>query len=229
MNRILINGQASDTIPVYDRAFQYGDGLFETIAFRNGQLIYWREHLQRFNYGCDALALPVVPEKTWLADLEQLIDRQQDCVVKLIYSRGNGQRGYTIPDPPAPLRSVMVSAMPGYSPDLYQQGAHVKICKTPASINSRLAGIKHLNKLENILARNEWSDKTVLEGIMLDDIGNVIEGTMTNVFGVKEGALYTPILKRSGVNGIIRQRVIDLAKAAGVVTQQIEIKLEKLF
>jgi len=229
MNKILINGKKDNRISVTDRGFQYGDCLFETIAYKNNTLIYWREHLQGMNNACKFLDLEIIDEDIWLKDIKKTIkDNDQDLVIKLIYSRGEAQRGYKIPESTSVMRVVMSSPLPVYAEELYSQGVRLTICETPASSNSRLAGIKHLNKLENILARNEWSDKKIFEGLMLDDFNNVIEGTMTNLFVVKNNSLYTPILKRSGVNGIIRQRIIDLAKNDNIVTQQIEIKLDKL-
>ena len=229
MNDILINGKKDNRISVYDRAFQYGDGIFETIAYKNNTLMYWNEHIQRLNNACSILQLNIIDEKIWLKDIKKIInDNQHDLIIKLIYSRGEGQRGYKIAEPVKPVRVVMSSALPEYADELYSHGVKLMVCRTPASSNSRLAGIKHLNKLENVLARNEWSDDKIFEGLMLDDYGNVIEGTMTNLFAVKNDSLYTPILKRSGVNGIIRQRIIDLAKNNNIVTQQIGIKLDKL-
>ena len=229
MNSILINGKKVSQISVNDRGFLYGDGVFETIACKNRSLIYWNEHLQRLNNACRILKLNPVDEATWLKDISKIIkDHSEDCVIKLIYSRGEGQRGYKLPEITEPLRVVMSSTMPVYAEDIYQQGVKLMVCQTPASSNSRLAGLKHLNKLDAVLARSEWSDETIFEGLMLDDYGNVIEGTMSNLFAVKNNSLYTPVLKRSGVNGIIRQRIIDLAKNDNIVTQQIEIKLDKL-
>ncbi|MDH5735909.1 MAG: aminodeoxychorismate lyase, partial [Gammaproteobacteria bacterium] len=229
MNNILINGEFDNLISVNDRAFQYGDGVFETIACKNNKLIFWDEHMDRLNNACKVLRLNLIDESIWIDDIKKLVSsNQNDLAIKLIYSRGNGQRGYRLPAAPEPVRVVMSAPLPLYSDEFYATGVKLIVCNTPASINSRLAGIKHINKLENVLARNEWFDPDIFEGLMLDDYGNVIEGTMTNVFAIKNNSLYTPILKRSGVNGIIRQKVIQLAKNNNIVTQQIEIKLEKL-
>ena len=157
INKILINGKQQNRVSAYDRALHYGDGIFETIAYKNNCLIYWREHLQRLNNACNILKLDMIDENTWLKDIKKIIkDNDQDQVIKLVYSRGEGQRGYKIPDPVSPLRMVMSSPLPRYADEIYRHGVELTICQTPASSNARLAGIKHLNKLENVLARNEW-------------------------------------------------------------------------
>ena len=179
MNQILINGKKDNRISVTDRAFQYGDGIFETIAYKNNTLIYWHEHLQRMNHACKVLNLEIIDEDIWLKDIKKIIkDNDENLTIKLIYSRGEGQRGYKIPESTSVMRIVMSSPLPVYAEELYSQGVELTICTTPASSNSRLAGIKHLNKLENVLARNEWSDERIFEGLMLDDFNNVIEGTI---------------------------------------------------
>ncbi len=224
---IIINGEKQSSIESTDRGLQYGDGLFETIALRNGKLQYWQAHLQRLNRGCDKLNLPYVTENTWLEDIKKLII-SEDGVVKLMITRGSGGRGYNVPEQVNITRIVSVHDYPSYPDSYYERGVKVKLCKTSVSINSSLAGIKHLNRLENVLARNECRDEKIAEGLMCNDAGYVIEGTMTNLFAVQNNALYTPILKQSGIEGIIRNRVIELAKQNERVVQQINITLEQL-
>lgn len=134
-----------------------------------------------------------------------------------------------MPEMQKPLRVVMVAPLADYSDNKYKNGINLKLCKTQASINPSLAGLKHLNKLENVIARNEWQDRSYAEGLMLDCDGYVIEGTMSNVFAVKNNSLYTPVLKRAGVNGVVRQRIIELAKNNDIIVQQINIKLDNFY
>ena len=224
----LINGQPANSIALCDRGFQYGDGLFETIAYKNGKLLLWNEHLSRLSSGCKQTGLPELSEEQWIEDIKQLLVNTDNAVVKLMLTRGCGGRGYLKSEQIEPTRIVSVYPWPDYPDDLSDKGVNIIFCKTPASVNSALAGLKHMNKLENVMARSEWNDVSISEGLMLDNNNNVIEGTMSNVFATSNGSLYTPRLNYAGVNGVVRERVIEVAKKAGLEVQQIDIKKEKL-
>jgi len=221
MNNILINGLAQTSIDVCDRGFQYGDGLFETIAYKNNQLQFWNEHLARLNDGCERLNIKPVNETQWLADIEKL-QLTNDAVIKLIISRGISGRGYAYAEGDNVTRVTALYAMPDY-PQSNSQGIKATICKTPLSINPALAGIKHLNRLDNVLARNEWHADEIAEGFMLDCSGHIIEGTMSNVFCVLGDELYTPLLDNCGVAGIMRQQVIKLASKLNITVNIVDI------
>lgn len=230
MTQVLINGQWHSQIEQTDRGFQYGDGLFETMAYRNGQILFWREHLQRLNYGCERLDLPAVSEQQWLDDLKQLKSRLNtpQAVIKLILTRGSSGRGYNyLKQAITATRVVAQYPWPQY-PESFSHGVRLRLCKTPVSVNTALAGIKHLNRLDNVLARHEWQDPDIAEGIMLDDAQNVIEGTMSNIFMVKNNILLTPSLTRAGVEGIIRNKIINLARQNSIEVQESLISHEDL-
>lgn len=221
MNNVLINGEDRCQVEVADRGFQYGDGVFETIACRQGRLQLWPEHLHRLQQACDRLGLHMPDESTWLADIEKL-QLKGDAVVKLILTRGVSGRGYAYDASSEVTRVVSVSPWPAY-PEQNRQGVTVRFCETPVSINTALAGIKHLNRLDNVLARNEWQDPEIAEGIMLDHHQHVIEGTMSNIFCVLDHELYTPSLARSGVAGVMRDQVIQLAERMNLTVNIVEI------
>lgn len=227
MNQILINGQPATKIEVTDRGFQYGDGLFETVAYKNGELQLWKQHLQRLLNGCQRLGLPLVAESVWRDDIDQL-GLTGDAVIKLTLSRGSSGRGYAYAEEDTSTRVTAVYPVPDY-PQSFQQGVVVRVCDTPVSINTALAGIKHLNRLDNVLARNEWSDSSIAEGLMLDHHQHVIEGTMSNVFCLLDDELYTPVLERSGVAGVMRGQVIELAEQSGITVNIIEISKQNFF
>lgn len=231
MTQVLINGQWLNQLDYADRGFQYGDGLFETMVYRNGQILFWNEHLQRLYQGCKRLKLTPVNEHQWLDDLKQLkshIDVSQ-AVIKLMLTRGSGGRGYRYSTASTETtRIVAQHPWPQY-PDSVRHGVRLCICKTPVTVNTALAGIKHMNRLDNVLARNEWQDPEVVEGLMLDDVKNVIEGTMSNVFMVKNNVLLTPSLSRAGVQGIIRDKIIDLAMKNAIEIEETTISLDDLF
>lgn len=206
---ILINGQPGEQLSVLDRGLQYGDGLFETIAVKDSKLRYWDLHWQRFSKGCKRLNLPSPDESQCLAEINQVLENQSQAVIKLIYTRGAGGRGYRFTEM-QPTRIVMRHPWPEYG-SANTQGIALYLCETRIAVQPKLAGIKHLNRLENVLARNEWQDDYYAEGLMLSTDDNVIEGTMSNVFLVQGNTLLTPDLTQCGVQGVMRQHLLNLA------------------
>jgi 4-amino-4-deoxychorismate lyase len=221
MKKIIINGIEENRIQVQDRGFQYGDGLFETVAYKSNKLQLWDEHMQRLHDGCERLSIACVNESLWQEDIDKL-QLNNDAVIKLSVTRGVSSRGYAYAEDVNVTRVTAHYAMPDY-PEANQQGVKALICTTPVSINSALAGIKHLNRLDNVLARNEWQDKEIAEGFMLDDQGHVVEGTMSNVFCVLGKELYTPLLDQCGVAGVMRQQIIKMAEALNITVNVVDI------
>jgi 4-amino-4-deoxychorismate lyase len=223
---ILINGEPREHIAATDRGLHYGDGVFETLAVRNGRPQLWHAHIERLLDGCSRLRIPQQDISLLSDEVAQVCEGQQQAVVKLIVTRGSGGRGYRFPDSPHPLRLVMRYPWPGYAiPD---EGIRLRLCQTPVSCNPVLAGIKHLNRLEQVLARGEWSDEAIQEGVMLDSDGYVVEGTMSNLFGVRDGVLLTPDLGRCGVAGVMRRQVLALAKEQGIRCEQVRLRADEL-
>lgn len=219
---MLINGQAGDHVSAFDRGLQYGDGLFETIAVRDGAPLLFDHHLRRLAEGCRRLRMPA-PDPALLArEAASLCDGATRAVLKLIVTRGPGRRGYRIAtdEPPAPTRIVMLLPAPAMAAEDYRQGIALRLCQTRLGANPALAGLKHLNRLEQVLARAEWDDPEIREGLMMDREGAVIEGTMSNLFIVSAGKLRTPALGDCGVAGILRARVLETAAAHGITATE---------
>jgi UPF0755 protein len=207
---MLINGLYSHQIDQTDRGFQYGDGLFETIAIINGQAVFLDQHLARLQKDCHRLKIPYPGTELLTLEVEQLAKNASKAVLKIILTRGVGGRGYRQPDPIKTTRVLSLYPYPDY-PDSYKnQGIHARFCDIRLGLNPALAGIKHLNRLEQVLARSEWSDLAIQEGIMLDFNDHVIEGTMTNLFYIKDDSIYTSALTLNGVSGIMRSSIIML-------------------
>ena len=212
----------SETVSSQDRGLLYGDGLFETIRFFSGRLLLWEPHRQRLLSGCDVLGIDLD-----LNYLDSLIPKiiasapSTDCILKVIVTRGTGGRGYT---PPSPIRPTVLFQWYALASDIVsnsKNGIDVIFCRHPLSVNPVTAGIKHLNRLDQVLASRELSDTalhtpTVREGLMLDLDSNLIEGTRSNVFVVVENQLCTPELTRCGVDGVMRNRLIELFASNGV-------------
>jgi 4-amino-4-deoxychorismate lyase len=147
-------------------------------------------------------------------------------VIKIIVTRGSGPRSYAPPNPGVPMRVVM-SAPLLYHPEA-QAGITAHLCRLRLSHQPALAGIKHLNRLENILSRAEWSDPGIAEGLLLDQDGHAIGGTMSNLFIGERGVLLTPMLSRSGVAGVTRERVIAIAANSRVACREEHLPLQRV-
>ncbi|MGQ7246998.1 aminodeoxychorismate lyase [Halomonas sp. V046] len=201
-----------DGLPFDDRGLAYGDGLFETVLIRDGRPVLWPEHLARLEWGCRVLGMPPPPR----GELEGIFSHLAPglLVLKIVYTRGSGGRGYALPDDTVPrLRWRAFPFAP--QPQRWREGVRVRLCEMTLSRQPRLAGIKHLARLENVLARAEWSDPEVAEGLVGDGEGRIVEATSMNLFWCDaDGAPMTPGLEACGVAGTLRQSLIDGAQVA---------------
>jgi 4-amino-4-deoxychorismate lyase len=207
----LINGESGGSVSVMDRGLNYADGLFETIAVRNGEARFLDYHLDRLNSSCKRLDMPLAPADVLTHEVKQLMAGQKFATIKILLTRGVAQRGYAVPPKLQPTRIVCLFA--GDAPDSqpYRAGIEARWCHASVSANRDLAGMKTLGRLEQVMARSEWTQSNIREGLMTTDDGMVIGGTMSNVFCVIKGQLHTPDLSRCGVNGIMRRVIIEQA------------------
>jgi 4-amino-4-deoxychorismate lyase len=225
---ILVNGVAAESIAVTDRGFSYGDGVFRTLLLKKGRPSNWRRHFGKLAQDCAALNLECPAEAVLAREVDQLARQSPDAVVKIVITRGGGARGYAPSPPASPTRVVMSAELPNYPREYSSSGVKIHVCNTRLSFQPRLAGIKHLNRLENVLARAEWSDPSVAEGILLDPEDNVVGGTMTNLLVVESGRLVTPALTRCGVAGVTRDTVVAAARKSGMICREENIALMRL-
>jgi len=216
----LIDGIPAVVVPAADRGLQYGDGLFETIAVVDGRPCLWDRHLARLRAGCVRLAIPLPDPDLLQAEVLALAKGQGRAVLKLTVTRGEGGRGYRPPHPARPRRILRLHPWPDHPPAWRSAGVRVRYCRTRLGHQPLLAGLKHLNRLEQVLARAEWDDPDIGEGLMLDLDGTVVEGTQTNLFALTAGRLVTPLLDRCGVNGVVRQVVIETAWMQGLAVEE---------
>lgn len=222
-----VDGQPADALSLKDRGLAYGDGLFETIAVHGGQPVLLDRHLKRLAEGCSRLAIAADIERV-RSELLAYAAAMGEGVLKLILTRGDGLRGYA-PDPAAQGRRILQGNPPAAYPAMHgEQGVRLFPCVTRLSNQPLLAGLKHLNRLEQVLARAEWRDSEHAEGLMLDQAGRVIEGVFSNLFVVRDGVLFTPDLKRCGVAGVMRAEILFQAESLAISTQITDISLEQL-
>ncbi len=209
--RTLINGTPTDQVPIVNRGLQYGDGLFETIAVRAGRPLLWARHAERLLHGAHRLGLDA-PDMARLADeVHTLSATAERAVVKLLLVRRGHERGYR---PATGEADRIVSLLPWPSRSLPAAGVDLVWCRTRLARQPRLAGLKHLNRLEQVLAQQELGG--CREGLMQDTEDWVIAGTMANVFLVEHDALVTPRLEQAGVAGVMRAEVLATAQTLDI-------------
>ncbi|HEY3300435.1 MAG TPA: aminodeoxychorismate lyase [Methylophilaceae bacterium] len=223
----LINGQSDNLISPFDRGFAYGDGVFRTIKVIAGRPLNWLQHYSKLSADCNALSISCPSANLLLDEADQLF-AGNDGALKIIITRGESARGYAIPSLMQPNRVLIRSNLPVYPQANYEEGVQLHLCELRLSHQPKLAGIKHLNRLENVLARSEWSDSAVADGLLLDQVGDVIECTMSNIFARFGEALITPDLSKCGVAGLTRQQIIVLAPQLGLNMSMGKISLPKL-
>lgn len=201
----------TDSISIRDRGFLYGDGVFRTMRAEQGKLQHWSLHLKKLQQDCRALGIDCPSPSLLSAELENLLCTHPQGVFKLIVTRGQGGRGYAPPPNAVANHYWDVFPLPEYPKEWRKQGVTLRLCDLRLSHQPRLASIKHLNRLENVLAAAEWQDPDIAEGLLCDNDDNVIEGTRSNLFFVRDGELLTPDLSRCGVAGVQRERVLAWA------------------
>ena len=214
---ILVNGAPGLAVSALDRGLAYGDGLFETTLCVAGKATLWSRHFERLISGCERLALPLPDARVLVHEIAQVAGDRARCVVKIVLTRGPGVRGYAPPAESAPTRVVSVSDEPSPHATGAAGGIAVRWCSTRLGCNAALAGLKHLNRLEQVLARGEWTDDAFAEGLMRDTEDRVVCATAANLFVASGGRLHTPRVDRCGVAGVARRELIVTKPAGGEV------------
>jgi len=221
----LVNGRHDGGLTPFDRGFAYGDGVFRTFPVHGGRAQCWQRHYQRLQADCNVLGIVCPSEEILRDDMTRLLDAEEDAVIKITITRGESARGYAVPPLAQPTRVMSKAPLPQYPEDRFSNGVTLHLCEMRLARQPRLAGIKHLNRLENVLARMEWVDGQLADGLMLDEGGEVIEGTMSNLFIRSGDTLTTPDLSRCGVAGVTRERILELAPKLGYDTEIRHLRL----
>lgn len=213
--KVLRDGRVRLWLEPDDRGLAYGDGVFETLRVHRGQPVWWREHWERMLLGAQVLGLPVPDQMLVRRECENLLLGSEDAVLKIILTRGSAGRGYGAPANATP--TVILSSHPLPAPEL--KPVTLRWCQTTLAVQPLLAGIKHLNRLEQVLARAEWSDPEIFDGIVCDSEDRVVSATSANLFALIGGRWLTPRVLRCGVAGTVRAWV--LANVAGAAEAEL--------
>ena len=225
--RCRVNGHPHDLVSVRDRGLAYGDGLFETIRVVNGRATLLERHLSRLGRGMSVLrlelSLPLLR-----SELEAAAVELGEGLLKLMVTRGEAGRGYAMPASAEPTRILQLLPPPEYPAAHRLKGVRLFPCATRLAHQPLLAGLKHLNRLEQVLARSEWQDGSHAEGLMCDMAGHPVEGTMSNLLLRLDGRWVTPDLRHCGVRGVMRDYLMDQLAAEGEPVLERSVTLDEL-
>jgi len=213
-----INGRPCDQVATSDRALNYGDGIFTTILVNQGQCQDLTAHIQRLQQGIKLLAITNIDADVLQALASQLVNiavDQTTAVLKVLISRGTGARGYSSVGCDTPLIVVSLGQFPKHYLTLRQHGIALGVSTIALGLNPLLAGIKHLNRLEQVLVRQQIDSSDFDDAVVLDCQGYIVETAIANIFWVKDNIVYTPSLDLAGVNGIMRGKVLAWLSTAG--------------
>ena len=223
----LVNGRRTGVDPA-DRGLAYGDGLFETMGAADGRIRWLDYHLERLTSGCRRLAIDPPSPEVLRAEIAAQCPRSGRFVVKLIVTRGPGERGYRPTAATKPTRILGISEWPAYPPANYARGIRVRVCELRIGVSPATAGLKHLGRLEQVLAHLELREHDVEQGLLLDTSGYVVGGSSSNVFVVLGGELLTPSVTRNGIAGVMRRIVLESAHEAGLKPCESDLTLTDL-
>jgi len=201
----LINGIPQETLPASDRAIQFGDGCFTTARIAAGQVCLLNAHLQRLQMACEKLLIPFVAWAELQREMVELARGNERGVLKVIISRGSGGRGYSAANCLHPARILSVSGYPAHYDGWRREGITLELSPMRLGRNPHLAGVKHLNRLEQVLIRTHLEQTDADEALVLDSEGFVTECCAANLFWRNGKDIFTPRLNQAGVNGLMRQ------------------------
>lgn len=223
----LVNGRETGVDPA-DRGLAYGDGLFETMAAADGRIRWLDYHLERLEHGCRRLAIDPPDRGLIGAEIAAHCPHAGRAIVKLIVTRGPGERGYRPPAAPKITRILGFSAWPEYPRSHYTDGIRVRVCALRLGLSPALAGLKHLCRLEQVLAHVELRGHDVEQGLLLDTTERVVGGSSSNVFAVRGGELLTPAVTRNGIAGVMRRVVLETARQVDLTPREVDLTLSDL-
>lgn len=227
---VLVNGARDAGISALDRGLHFGDGLFETIACVKGRPRFLPLHLERLESGCERLQITLPDLEETAAEIRQLALSADRAIVKVIVTAGAAvARGYARAGGARTTRITIRYPWTEDDPAQSQDGVLVRTLALRLGENPRLAGLKHCNRLEQVLARAELAaEPHVSEGILFSSSGNLVSATLSNVFLVRESCLLTPRIDHCGVAGVMRRVVLREARQVGIPTRECELRAENL-
>ncbi len=223
-----VNGVPQETVAMTERGFAYGDGHFTTLAVRQGQALLGELHWRRLHEACDRLGISTRHFPLWRESFSRFCTQYPDITARIVITRGSGGRGY-LPDAYAEPNIYFQAWPVAPHPSVWrEQGIPTGILSGRLGVSPMLAGLKHLNRLEQVVLRRELALTPYPEAIVLNVDDEVVEGVFSNVFLVRDGVLHTPPLERSGVAGVMRAYLLEAVGGLGIPVRTTPLRVSDL-
>ena len=226
---MIVNGQQQQHIAIADRALQYGDGCFTTMAFRNRNIEFYDAHILRLKLACKILYIDFDKWSELACCIFDLLETAENCVVKVIITRGEGGRGYSPEGAVNPNFIITLHPIPPHYPVWQSKGIKLTISPIMLAYQPLLAGIKHLNRLEQVLVKQALAQTNYDDAVVCDTSQNIIETSVGNLFWNTNNTWFTPELTGSGVEGVMRNQVLTFMRRKGVEYQVVKHDINVLF
>lgn len=224
----LINGHEQDYLAANDRAIQFGDGCFTTARIVKGEIALLPAHLQRLRKTCETLLIPFTEWSLLENEMKSLAAGHARGVLKVILTRGSGGRGYSASDCQHPTRLLSVSAYPAHYDRWRSEGITLELSPVRLGRNPMLAGLKHLNRLEQVLIRTHLEQSAADEALVVDSEGFITECCAANLLWRQGNDVFTPRLDQAGVNGVMRQFCMQKLAHSGFRVVEVNARIEAL-
>ncbi|MUK61135.1 aminodeoxychorismate lyase [Aliivibrio fischeri] len=223
-----VNGMESESLPISDRATQYGDGFFTTMKVLNKKICLWELHLTRLKTSAERLG---ITEPDWCVLEVQMIKLASKVInggIKILITRGSGGRGYSPEGCTNTQVIVSTFTLPVEYQEWQQKGIDLGISDIHLGLNPLLAGMKHLNRLEQVLIKQSVKKTDYLDVIVLDINNNIVETTIGNIFWIKDDRIFTPNLSLAGVEGVMKTHISDIAKSHHIDIESVHCNIDTL-
>lgn len=225
---VIVNGENNNQVSLSDRSVQFGDGCFTTLVVTDGIPEFWSAHKQRLKQGCDRLGIQFTAWQSLEMSVHQLAQQHTSAVIKIIISRGVGGRGYGTDNTVEPSYFVSQHGFPSHYDKWQEQGISVSLSPIYLAKQPLLAGIKHLNRLEQVLIKQQLQATTFDDLIVCDSDQNIVESSAANLFWRIGQEWCTPDLSYSGVDGVMRNLVMRYFEQQSISVKLVRIGLEAI-
>lgn len=226
---MLVNGKQSQSVELAERGFNFGDGHFTTIKVIAGEVLLLPLHIARLKHACTILSITFEHWDELEATIEYQASLKQQGILKVTITRGVGGNGYGTNGCSSANWYLQFRPIPSHYQQWREAGIGLTVCSYQQTVTPHFAGLKTLNRLDQVMIRQELDKRNANDGLVCSTDGFVIETSMANVFWINNNVVFTPSIHRSGVEGVMRAHIIDLLKGINIRVKEADYSINEVF